>query len=351
MKAFQPDYRHVEQAACNREPKRLPLYEHIISEKLMEQLLGEPFAELAQGSEADRRQYMRQYVRFFREVGYDTVSFERLVSAILPGNGALYFHRPGCIASRADFERYPWDSLTDAFFAAYSLDYRLLAEQMPRGMKAIGGPGNGVFECVQDLVGYERLCYIAADDPELYRDLFFRMGEVMERIWGRFLAEFGELYAVCRMGDDLGFRSATLLSAADIRTLVLPQYRRLTDAVHARGRPFLLHCCGNIFEVMEDLIEAGGIDAKHSNEDAIAPFSVWVERYGERIGNFGGVDTDVLCQLAEADIRAYVRELVEQTRGHGGFAIGSGNSIPDYVPVAGYLAMVEQVRELRGDYR
>ena len=37
--------------------------------------------------------------------------------------------------------------------------------------------------------------------------------------------------------------------------------------------------------------------------------------------------------------------------GHGGYALGSGNSIPDYVPVEGYLAMVEGVRARRGDYR
>jgi uroporphyrinogen decarboxylase len=28
--------------------------------------------------------------------------------------------------------------------------------------------------------------------------------------------------------------------------------------------------------------------------------------------------------------------------------LGSGNSIPDYVPVEGYLAMVETAREIRG---
>ena len=33
---------------------------------------------------------------------------------------------------------------------------------MPEGMKAIGGVGYGIFECVQDLVGYEDLCYMRA---------------------------------------------------------------------------------------------------------------------------------------------------------------------------------------------
>jgi uroporphyrinogen decarboxylase len=348
--SFQPNYRNLVEAARNRPPARVPLYEHIISDEVMEAVLGCRFAEQAGGDQKDRREYMRQYIRFFRETGYDTVSFERLVSAILPGSGALYAHTPGCIRTREDFERYPWDGLPERFFGAYELDYRLLAEELPPEMKAVGGPGNGVFECVQDLVGYEQLCYIAVDDPQLYGELFARVGAALAAIWARFLPRFGEAYAVCRMGDDLGFRSATLLSPQDICAHILPQYRRIVSLVHGHGKPFLLHCCGNIFAVMEEII-ATGIDAKHSNEDAIAPFPVWLERYGARIGNFGGVDTDVLCQLDEAEIREYVRDVADASKGHGGVALGSGNSIPEYVPPEGYLAMVSEIREWRGDFR
>ncbi|MBN1836591.1 MAG: hypothetical protein JW820_12125, partial [Spirochaetales bacterium] len=119
---FRPDYRNLIDAARNRCPRRYPLYEHIISDEVMEEILGTPFAELARGSEGERREYTRQYIRFFREMGYDTVSFERLVSAILPGSGALYAHAPGCIRTREDCERYPWDGLADRFFAAYETD-------------------------------------------------------------------------------------------------------------------------------------------------------------------------------------------------------------------------------------
>jgi uroporphyrinogen decarboxylase len=349
LRPFQPDFTNILDAARNVTPRRLPLYEHIISESVMERILGRHFAELAKGDPADRREYTRQYARFFREMGYDTVSFERLISAVLPGGGALYAHSAPAIRNRGDFERYPWDGVPDAFFRAYAPDYALLREELPPGMQGVGGPGNGLFECVQDLVGYENLCYIAADDPDLYSELFARMGAVIRAIWERFLPEFGATFAVCRMGDDLGFRSATLLAPQDIRRLLVPQYRAIVDLVHAYGKPFLLHSCGNIFAVMDDLIDTAGIDAKHSNEDAIAPFSVWLERYGFRIGNFGGVDTDVLCQRDERGIRAYVREVVRQTCGRGGVALGSGNSIPDYVPPEGYLAMVNEVRALRGD--
>jgi uroporphyrinogen decarboxylase len=153
---------------------------------------------------------------------------------------------------------------------------------------------------------------------------------------------------VLRFGDDLGYKDNTLISANDIRRLVIPAYRPIIDLVHSYNLPFLLHSCGSIFGVMDDLI-AAGIDAKHSNEDQIAPFPVWVERYGEQIGNFGGIDTDAVCRLSKPELREYITEVVAKCKGHGGFAFGSGNSIPDYVPVDQFLAMNEIIRSLRGE--
>lgn len=186
-------------------------------------------------------------------------------------------------------------------------------------------------------------------DAVSFEPAFRKTGEIGLRIWERFLREYGDIFCVCRFGDDLGFKSNTLLPAEEIRTLVIPQYRRVTDAVHQAGKPFLLHSCGQIFGVMDDLIRAARIDAKHSNEDQIAPFPVWVERYGDQIGNFGGIDTDAVCRLDEYSLREYITETVQKCRGHGGFAFGSGNSIPDYVPVENYLAMNRIIRELRGE--
>lgn len=74
-----------------------------------------------------------------------------------------------------------------------------------------------------------------------------------------------------------------------------------------------------------------------------------METYGDRIGNFGGIDTDAVCRLDAAAMYDYIDEVVGKSRGHGGFAFGSGNSIPDYVPPEGYRAMNDAVRRIRGD--
>ncbi len=347
---FQPDYRNVEMAARNIQPHRLPLYEHIICDQIMEQVLGKSFSGLKTGNYSDKVEYFRNYCEFFRRMGYDTVSFEQCVGPAMPGSGSLGGHVDPVIKTRQDFDRYPWEKIPDFYFERYSEDFRALREAMPDGMKAIGGVGNGIFECVQDVVGYMDLCYLSADDPELYAELFRKVGETNLKIWKRFLEEFGDIYCVLRFGDDLGYKSNTMLPSEDVKRLIIPQYRAIVQAVHSHGKPFLLHSCGCIWDVMEDLIRVAEIDAKHSNEDQIAPFPVWVEKYGDRIGNFGGIDTDAVCRLPKEEMREYILNVIRQCEGHGGFAFGSGNSIPDYVPLEGYLNMVETVREHRGDF-
>src|SRR5690554_2199568 len=108
MNNFQPDYINVVLAASNRTPKRIPLYEHIISEEVMEEVLDKPFAQLYHGDAVDRKEFFSTYAQFFMQMGYDTVSFERCIGPVMPGSGALGNPQPGVIKTRADFDRYPW---------------------------------------------------------------------------------------------------------------------------------------------------------------------------------------------------------------------------------------------------
>ena len=345
---FTPDYMNLQRAARNIECERFPLYEHSVAPCVAEAILGCRFGDLLWGDYADKKEYFRLFCEFYQKMGYDTISFEASSRGTLIDGGALDCHKKGVIQTWEDFERYPFDEIPAIYRQRYDEQFRALAETLPPGMKAVGGVGNGVFELIQDLVGYMDLCYMSEDDPELYAALFARIGKMSLTIWEDFMKTHSDAFCVLRFGDDLGFKSNTLISAEDIRTHVIPQYKPIIDLVHSYGKPFLLHSCGNIFNVMEDLI-AAGVDAKHSNEDQIAPFPVWVERYGDRIGNFGGIDTDALCRLPKPEMKEYISEVVAKSKGHGGFAFGSGNSIPPYVPVEQFLTMNETVRELRGE--
>jgi len=344
---FQNDYRYMLEVLNNRRPRRLPVYEHIISPLIMEKVLGTQFASLINGQAIDQEQYFRQYGRFFQKMTYDTVSFEVTITDLLPEHGAILGGRPGPIQTRADFERYPWDELAGRYWEVAGPQFESLARCLPDGMLALGGVGNGVFEISEDLVGFQYLAYMQADDPQLFADLYRRVGDLMVQIWTVFLQRYAGCFAICRFGDDLGFKTSTLVSPNTIRQHILPQYRRVIQLIKGAGKPFLWHSCGRIFPIMEEVIDLG-IDAKHSNEDIIAPFDEWIARYGERIGLLGGIDVDLLCQKSPA---AIVEEVFEKGRrfraAARGYALGSGNSIPEYVPVEGYLAMIEGAQQIR----
>lgn len=343
---FEPDYRHFADVMQNKRPARLPLYEHLVNAASMEKILNVRFAGLENGDSRDQAEYFRQHCRFFREMTYDTVSYEVCIGGALPGSIAICGGQ-GPIQCRADFEAYPWSDLPARYWRLALPRLDALVAALPPGMKAVGGVGHGVFELAECLVGLEHLPLIEVDDPELYADLFRAIGDLMCAIWAEFMPRYGHHFVACRFGDDLGFKSSLLTNPGTVRTHIIPQYRRVVDIVHAGGNRLLWHSCGCIFEIMEDVL-AVGIDAKHSNEDAIAPFDRWIADYGDRIGLLGGFDMGFLCANGPDVIHDQVLELGRRYRKSAhGYALGSGNSIPDYVPSENYLAMVRAAQDLR----
>ena len=338
-----PDYRRIVAAATNHRAEILPLYEHNVGYEVIGELTG---TELPRIMAADADAGMRIYCDFFRRTGYDVVTFEQCITEVLPGQGALC-GGAGPLQNRDDIAAFDWNGLASRWYDMAAPRFEALGRNLPPGMKAIGGVGNGVFEISEALVGLEYLPFLQIDDEEAHHDLYRRIGDLLAEVWARFLREFGEFYCVCRFGDDLGFRSSLLTMPDTVRVDIIPQYRLVIDLVHRSGRPFLLHSCGCIFEVMDELI-AAGIDAKHSNEDAIAPFEYWIERYSDRIGLFGGIDMNFIVMETPERIREYILEHVPHYFAiAGGFAVGTGNSIPAYVPAVNYLAMLEAVNEIR----
>jgi uroporphyrinogen decarboxylase len=140
----------------------------------------------------------------------------------------------------------------------------------------------------------------------------------------------------------MGFRSATLISPADLREFVFPGHKRMAEMAHAAGRPYLLHACGNLSEVMEDLIVDVGIDAKHSFEDTIESVIDAKQLYGDRIALLGGIDVDFLCRADVAAIRERVRRTLDACLPGGGYCLGTGNSVANYIPLDSYLAMQDE---------
>ncbi len=222
--------------------------------------------------------------------------------------------------------------------------FEILNKRLPEGMGLMLSHAGGPFEKLSDLMSYEGLCLALYDDFALVEAIQNRVGELMEHFYAHLL----DLDRVAALfpGDDMGFRSGTLISPDHLRQLCLPWHKRYATKAHERGIPYFLHSCGRLANIIDDLIDTVGIDGKHSYEDAIIPVEEFQEHYGGNgpgnIAVLGGLDLNILAGGTPTDVRKRIRALIDTCHPRGRYAIGSGNSIPSYVPLENYLAMVRE---------
>ena len=343
---FFPDYNNLLQVLNNLRPDRIPLYEHHIDAPFISKVLGENLDPSGLKS-AELSEYYRKVIGFWKDMTYDGFDFEAAICDILPGHGAIMGGMAGPIQTRDDFEKYPWKEIPNIFKDKYTPHFEAIKATLPAGMKAYGGCGYGIFEASQDLVGFEPLCVMQCLDPGLFRDIFIRIGDLWIELWNWVIDNYHDIFVFYRMGDDLGHKTSTMLEPDIIREHIFPQYKRVINLVHSSGKKFLLHSCGNIFPLMDDIISLG-IDAKHSNEDQIAPFGDWIEKYSDKIGLFGGFDLNlIILNSPEEVFKTVLKQGTFYRSMANGYGLGSGNSIPGYIPVDGFLAMIEATKEIR----
>jgi uroporphyrinogen decarboxylase len=356
-----PDFGRLHQALMRQGvPDRLPLFEIRIDDEVISALLGEDvqnpgyMGRKALGSGGARREdierYVRQLVRAYYHLGYDYVPvpvYLPMGSPMLLGQDTAALARAqgrawvdetrGPVANWADFEAYGWCETKDADL--FAVDYA--ARVLPEGMRLIVFT-RGVMEWLMRLIGFEPLCFALVDDPTLIEAVAERTGnlvvDLVERVAG--LDGVGAI----SIYDDMGFKTGTFISPEHLRRYVLPWTRRCVEAAHGQDLPFILHACGNLERIMDELIDQVGIDAKNSFEDAIVPMAAVKAKYGGRIGILGGVDMHLLASGTPEAVGRAARQVIGDCAPGGGYAFGSGNTIANYVPLQNYLRMLNEAR-------
>jgi len=268
---------------------------------------------------------------FHRSTTNDTAELAR-------AGGRQYMdERHGPITNWAEFDAYPWPDAARATTRALEWYERNLPDDM-----CIIGSGNLAHfaEHLTWLPGYETLCLLLYDQRDLVQALADRLVCVYEQVL-RVLLQFDRVKLVWG-SDDMGFNTGTLISPRDLRTFVLPGHRLMAQMCHEAGRPYLLHACGNLTQIMDDLLFDVQIDAKHSYEDTIEDVVDVKARYGQHMAVLGGVDVDFMCRATTEQVRARVRRTLDGCFEGGGYCLGSGNSVTNYIPVANYLAMIDE---------
>ncbi len=352
---IEPNWRGLVDCIMRRgEPERVYHIELFLDPEMQEAVCRE--FDLLSSLDADDPAFpLRRQIAIQRFMGYDYVvcgpdapdiAFRRAITgdtADLERAGGRTFmdEHEGPITNWQEFEAFPWPDPATATFHAMEW----YQEHLPEDMCVIAGLTGHFCEWLTWLMGYETLCYALYDQRDLVQAIADRILHYFEVTLERQLA-YDRVQAVWG-SDDMGYRSATLISPKDMRAFVLPGHKRLAQMTHEVGLPYLLHSCGNLREIMDDLVDDVGIDAKHSFEDTIESVVDFVIAYGDRASALGGIDVDFLCRADESQVRQRVRDTLEACKNGGGYCLGTGNSVANYIPLRNYLAMLDEGRRFR----
>lgn len=191
-------------------------------------------------------------------------------------------------------------------------------------------------------VGLDQFVYYLADYPELIDNLL-EVNAAETIVWAEHLPRDLELDAVF-LADDIAFRSGPLLNPKWFDRAYFPRVSRIFEAFHRRGTKVLFHSDGNLYRILDGLVEAG-IDALNPIETQAGMDVGDIHRRYPQLLLVGGIDVSHLLVFGSPDeIRNTVQRTIDAAEGR--IMIGSTTEVHDEVPLENFLALREAVLNL-----
>ena len=172
----EPDFGQILKVLRREAPDRPVLFEIGLNGRLMERF-ADPDAEARWDQFADNPYALSAW----RNLGYDYATVRGSRFGFPQGerdrDKSVSMNQGALITDRASLDAYEWPDPDDADYSG------LETVEPPEGMKLIcWGPG-GVLENAVGLVGYERLCYMLVDAPDVAREVFENVGSRLVRYY------------------------------------------------------------------------------------------------------------------------------------------------------------------------
>ena len=218
------------------------------------------------------------------------------------------------------------------------------AVEEANGEIAVFGSTRSAFGFLFILLGLENMADAIYNEPELLMETI----EAADAFWTRLglkLIECGcdALY----VANDMGMNGRTLISPNQLREFFFPSFRKQVKTWQEAGAKVLLHSCGNIDTVLEDLADIG-IDAINNIQvRAGMDLARTKEKIGDRVTIVGNVDaTGIMCQSDKSLIDDAIRQVVETAGQDGGLIIATDHSFHEGIPSENVVYFLEKAREL-----
>lgn len=320
----------------------IPIAELGIHPKIKEKFIGRPIITL----EDD--------IEFWYKAGYDYIKLQP-VADFNPGkigisenltfndDGSLFrkwaSQNEGVIKSFDYLENYIFPSSTDFNYKRFEQVKSLL----PDGMGVIGQYGD-IFTMTWEMMGFENFSLSLYENPELIDELNNKLGNLVLSMF-EYFAQSDVVDAIW-YSDDIAYTNSLLVSPDVLRKYFFPWLKKIGDLAKKYNKPFIYHTDGILYSVMDDILSCG-VDALHPIEPKAMEIKEVKERYCDKLCLIGNIDVDILTRGDKDTIKKIVHENIENVGYNGGYCVGSGNSVPEYVKFENYIAMIEAAKEIR----
>lgn len=328
-------------------PDRVPIYEGVIDEKVMQILLpGCDYYEFNDWIGLDiaslnRSSWRRDNVNYIdKEKGLFKDSW-----GVIRGFGPESTPYPikGPIERPEDLKTYtpPDPEAPDALGHLPEVVARY------KGKKAITWIGRDAFFNPSYLRGVEQFLMDMILNPKLVHELIEVCQQYDLRLTERAIKAGVDVVV---LGDDYANKDRPVMSPAHFKEFILPGLKRAVDSAHKAGVYVIKHTDGNIWSIL-DMIVSTGVDGINPIEPAAGMDIGKVKaKYGDRVAVIGNIDCGALLSWGtKDDVRQAVKECIRIASPGGGHILASSNSIHSSVKPENYLTMIETAREF-GNY-
>ncbi len=203
----------------------------------------------------------------------------------------------------------------------------------------------GIFECSWQSFGFVNFSKLLTRSKAI-RKVINDRGKFALELAKRFI-DWGETGSIM-IYDDFGYKSGLLAPPKIYQEYVFPWFKRICDYSHKRGVKVILHSCGDIYQLFEDIIHVG-IDAIHPLEPTTANVEYNIfklnQKYKDKICFIGNISPQDLATKDPKFINNYTKKLIKELAPGGGFILSSGHSINPAVKLENFLAIQDTLKK------
>ncbi len=148
------------------------------------------------------------------------------------------------------------------------------------------------------------------------------------------------------ISDDWGSTTGLLISPQQFREFFIDPFERLVRGLKSFGIPVIMHNDGNIWEIIEDLVNTG-IDAYHPVEKAASMDLEEIKRkYMGRICPIGNVNNKTTMVTGTPDdVMRETLECLKKGAPGGGYVLSTDHSLHDDIPLENVIALIDMVKK------